>query len=65
MNYEQMQDMKDLLEQCYVKISTKESDLLLNIKKTIIKLKEDMNEMDAYMSYIEQKVEEVKYGSLD
>ncbi len=43
-------------------ISPNESDVLLDIKKTIIKLKENMQEMDAYMNWIDQKVEESKYG---
>tara|TARA_Y100000356_G_scaffold21123_1_gene14958 strand:+ start:77 stop:271 length:195 start_codon:yes stop_codon:yes gene_type:complete len=62
MNYEEMQNTKDLLERCYMCIHPNESDVLLDIKKAIIKLKENMQEMDAYMNYIEQKVEESKYG---
>ena len=66
MNYEEMQNMKDLLERCYMCIHPNDSKVLLDIKKTIIKLKEDMHEMDAYMEHIAQKEEEARYGgSLD
>ena len=62
MSYEQMQNMKDLLERCYMCIHPNESEVLLDIKKTIIRLKENMQEMDAYMDWIEQKEEEAQYG---
>ena len=54
--------MKDLLERCFMCIHPNESEVLLDIKITIVKLKQDMNEMDAYMCYIEQKEQEAKHG---
>ena len=60
MSYQQMQEIKDLLESCYVNMIA--INLKKEVKAKIQEIKEEMKEMDSYMSWIEQKAEEAKYG---
>lgn len=57
MNYQQLQEIKDLLESCYVNM------IAVELKKEVkIKIQEIKKEMADYDIYISQQEEEARYG---
>ena len=64
MNYQQMQDIKDLLERCYINILNANGTVELKneIKTKIQEIKKDMADYDLHISQLE---EEAKYGNFD
>jgi hypothetical protein len=59
MNYNELQDMKDLLETIYPNLSRMNIVLRSRVRKTLKAIKREMRDMDNYISQME---EEAKYG---